>query len=76
MARGYEEIARPYVSTAQELPPGGVDGYAPRSALAIRLRTALMRAMTRWPMRPFLERQFAKAGDIALPDYREPCQAG
>jgi hypothetical protein len=34
-----------------------------------------MRAMTRWPMRPILERQFAKAGDIALPDYTT-CQAG
>jgi 2-polyprenyl-6-methoxyphenol hydroxylase-like FAD-dependent oxidoreductase len=71
----YEEIARPYVKTAQELPPGGVNGYAPRSALAIRLRTASMRAMTRWPMRPILERQFAKAGDIALPDYAA-CQTG
>jgi 2-polyprenyl-6-methoxyphenol hydroxylase-like FAD-dependent oxidoreductase len=72
----YEEIARPYVTTAQELPPGGVNGYAPRSALAIRLRTASMRAMTRWPMRPILERQFAKAGDIALPEYPAACQAG
>lgn len=71
----YEEVARPYVKTAQTLPPGGVNGYAPRSALAIRLRTASMRAMTRWPMRPILQRQFAKAGDIALPDYT-PCQAG
>ena len=71
----YERVARPYVTTAQELPPGGVNGYAPRSALAIRLRTASMRAMTHWPMRPILERQFAKAGDIALPDYAL-CQAG
>ena len=48
----------------------------PRAArLAIRLRTASMRAMTQWPMRPILERQFAKAGDIALPDYAT-CQAG
>ncbi len=72
----YEEIARPYVTRAQELPPGGVAGYAPRSAAAIRLRTASMRAMTRWPMRPILERQFAKAGDIALPDYPAVCQPG
>jgi 2-polyprenyl-6-methoxyphenol hydroxylase-like FAD-dependent oxidoreductase len=71
----YEVLARPYVATAQQLPPGGVNGYAPRSALAIRLRTASMRAMTRWPMRPILERQFAKAGDIALPDYAT-CQTG
>ncbi len=71
----YEHVARPYITTAQQLPPGGVNGYAPRSALAIRLRTASMRAMTHWPMRPILERQFAKAGDIALPDYTT-CQAG
>jgi 2-polyprenyl-6-methoxyphenol hydroxylase-like FAD-dependent oxidoreductase len=72
----YEEIARPYVATAQELPPGGVNGYAPQSRAAIWLRTASMRAMTRWPMRPILERQFAKAGGIALPDYPAFCSAG
>jgi 2-polyprenyl-6-methoxyphenol hydroxylase-like FAD-dependent oxidoreductase len=65
----YEQVTRPYVATAQELPPGGVRGYAPNSALMIRLQAVSMRAMTRWPMRPILERQFAKAGDIALPDY-------
>ena len=65
----YEALARPYVATAQQLPPGGVNGYAPHSALTIRLRAVSMRVMTRWPMRPILERQFAKAGDIALPDY-------
>jgi 2-polyprenyl-6-methoxyphenol hydroxylase-like FAD-dependent oxidoreductase len=65
----YEQVTRPYVATAQELPPGGVGGYAPNSALLIRLQGMSMRAMTRWPMRPILERQFAKAGDITLPDY-------
>jgi 2-polyprenyl-6-methoxyphenol hydroxylase-like FAD-dependent oxidoreductase len=65
----YEQVTRPYVATAQELPPGGVGGYAPNSALLIRLQAMSMRAMTRWPMRPLLERQFAKAGDINLPDY-------
>lgn len=69
----YEQVLRPYVRTGQELPPGGIGGYAPRSALAIRLGALTMRSMTRWPMRPLLERQFAKAGDIDLPDY---CYAG
>lgn len=32
-----------------------------------------MRSTTRWPMRPILEKQFAKAGGIDLPDY---CFAG
>jgi 2-polyprenyl-6-methoxyphenol hydroxylase-like FAD-dependent oxidoreductase len=66
----YEQVMRPYVGTAQQLPPGGVSGYAPGSALGIRLRNLSMRWMTRWPIRPVLARQFGKAADIALPDYR------
>jgi 2-polyprenyl-6-methoxyphenol hydroxylase-like FAD-dependent oxidoreductase len=65
----YEEIMRPYVAQAQRLPPGGVAGFAPSSAFAIRMRAASMRMMTRWPMRPLLARQFAKADDITLPSY-------
>lgn len=60
---------RPYVTQGQELPPGGAKGYAPSSALAIRLRDLSMRSMSRWPMRNLLAAQFAKAGAIALPDY-------
>jgi 2-polyprenyl-6-methoxyphenol hydroxylase-like FAD-dependent oxidoreductase len=67
--RSYDRVMRPYVDQAQELPPGGAKGYAPSSALAIRLRAASMRSMTRWPMRNVLAAQFAKAGNIALPDY-------
>jgi 2-polyprenyl-6-methoxyphenol hydroxylase-like FAD-dependent oxidoreductase len=66
----YEQIMRPYVKTSQELPPGGAGGYAPNSAFAIRLRAMSMRWMGRWPMRPILAKQFAKAGDIELPDYQ------
>jgi 2-polyprenyl-6-methoxyphenol hydroxylase-like FAD-dependent oxidoreductase len=65
----YEQVLRSYVSGAQKLPPGGVRGYAPMGALDIRLRSASMRWMTRWPLRPLIARQFAKAGDIALPAY-------
>jgi len=65
----YEQICRPYVTQAQELPPGGVGGYAPRTATMIRLRTLSMAMMSRWPMRPILQRQFDKAGDIDLPSY-------
>ncbi|MFI9366213.1 FAD-dependent monooxygenase [Kitasatospora sp. NPDC053057] len=71
----YEELMRPYVARAQELPPGGVQGYAPNSALMIRLRAASMRWMGRWPLRSILAAQFAKAGDIALPDYPLPARA-
>lgn len=65
----YESILRPYVTRSQQLPPGGVKGFAPTSALAISLRAASMRWMGRWPVRPLLAGQFAKAGDITLPDY-------
>ena len=65
----YEQIMRPYVTRGQQLPPGGVSGYAPRSRAAIALRAASMRMMTHWPVRPLLAAQFGKAGDIDLPDY-------
>ncbi len=68
----YERVMRPYVSRAQQLPPGGASGYAPSSSLAIRLRAASMRSMTRWPMRNLLAAQFAKASDVTLPDYAHP----
>jgi 2-polyprenyl-6-methoxyphenol hydroxylase-like FAD-dependent oxidoreductase len=67
--RGYEQVLRPYVASAQKLPPGGVKAFAPSSALEIRLRTATMRWMTRWPMKQIIAKQFDKAGDVVLPDY-------
>ncbi|MFF4160198.1 FAD-dependent monooxygenase [Streptomyces sp. NPDC001678] len=67
--RKYDEVMRPYISQAQQLPPGGASGYAPSSALAIGLRNLSMRAMHHWPMKNLMAAQFAKAGDIALPEY-------
>ncbi|MFE7117294.1 FAD-dependent monooxygenase [Streptomyces sp. NPDC057654] len=67
--RRYDEVMRPYVTQAQQLPPGGAAGFAPSSRFGIRLRDLSMRQMTRWPMRRLLAAQFAKAGDIALPEY-------
>ncbi|MEU8520677.1 FAD-dependent monooxygenase [Streptomyces sp. NPDC048577] len=67
--RHYDEVMRPYVRQAQRLPPGGASGFAPSGRLGIRLRDLSMRQMTRWPMRNLLAAQFAKAGDIALPEY-------
>jgi 2-polyprenyl-6-methoxyphenol hydroxylase-like FAD-dependent oxidoreductase len=68
----YDQIMRPYVSTAQKFPPGGVSGYAPNSALMIRMRAASMRMMGRWPVRNLVAKQFTKAADIDLPDYSQP----
>ncbi|MGK5637511.1 FAD-dependent monooxygenase [Streptomyces sp. URMC 126] len=66
----YDRVMRPYVDRAQELPPGGAAGYAPSSALGIRLRNLSMRQMNRRPLRNLLAAQFAKAGYIDLPDYQ------
>ena len=66
----YEIRMRPYVKQGQELPPGGVDGYAPMSKLRIGLGWASMRWSQRWPMRPMMERVFSKADAIDLPEYK------
>jgi 2-polyprenyl-6-methoxyphenol hydroxylase-like FAD-dependent oxidoreductase len=67
--RRYQERLRAYVAQAQQLPPGGVSGFAPTSAFMIRMRAVSMRWMTRWPMRPLIAGQFRKADAIELPSY-------
>jgi 2-polyprenyl-6-methoxyphenol hydroxylase-like FAD-dependent oxidoreductase len=67
--RRYEEVLRPYVTSAQKLPPGGVGAFAPTRPLDIRLRQASMRLMLRWPFKQLIAARFDKAGDITLPDY-------
>ncbi|RKE23170.1 FAD-dependent monooxygenase [Streptomyces sp. TLI_171] len=65
----FQQQMQPYAATAQQLPPGGVRGYAPGSAAMIALRAASMRWMTRWPLRRIMEAQAAKASEVELPDY-------
>jgi 2-polyprenyl-6-methoxyphenol hydroxylase-like FAD-dependent oxidoreductase len=65
----YQNEMRDYVKQCQTLPGGGVKGFAPNSALTIRLRDLSMRMMTRWPMRALIARQFQKADAITLKDY-------
>src|SRR4051794_37986290 len=55
---------------AQQLPPGGVTEYAPKSRLRIVLGWASMRWSQRWPMRILMDRIFSKADAIDLPEYR------
>lgn len=68
--RAYEQIMRPYVREGQQLPPGGIGGFAPISQLAIAARTLSTRLMVRWPFRPLVQRLvFSHAEAIDLPDY-------
>ena len=60
---------RDYVTQCQTLPPGGIKGFAPNSALMIRMRNLSMGMMTRWPMRALIAKQFQKADAITVKDY-------
>lgn len=65
----YQAEMKDYVAKALELPPGGVKGYAPNSALMIRLRNLSMRMMMRWPMKQMVAKQFQKSDGIVLKNY-------
>ena len=66
----YHDEMRDYARLCQALPGGGIKGFAPGSALAIRLRDLSMSMMTRWPLRALAAGQFTKAATLALKDYR------
>jgi 2-polyprenyl-6-methoxyphenol hydroxylase-like FAD-dependent oxidoreductase len=65
----YQAEMKDYVAKALELPPGGVNGYAPNSVLMIRLRNLSMSMMTRWPMKQLVAKQFQKSDGIVLKHY-------
>jgi 2-polyprenyl-6-methoxyphenol hydroxylase-like FAD-dependent oxidoreductase len=65
----YEQLMRSHVAKSQQLPPGGVAGFAPTSATYIALRAKSMQMMTHWPMKNLITGQFAKANDLQLPHY-------
>jgi 2-polyprenyl-6-methoxyphenol hydroxylase-like FAD-dependent oxidoreductase len=65
----YQEQMAAYVEGGLQLPPGGMNAFAPKSRLMIRLRALSMRMMGVWPMKGILRRQFGKADAITLKDY-------
>ncbi|MBO0830949.1 MAG: FAD-binding monooxygenase, partial [Actinobacteria bacterium] len=65
----YQNEIRDYVKQCQTLPGGGIKGFAPDSALMIRMRNLSMSMMTKWPMRALVAGQFQKADAITLQDY-------
>jgi hypothetical protein len=61
---------RPYVRQGQELPPGGLAGYVPRSRLAIRLHVLATRLMVSRPFTGLAKKMFfSKSDAIDLPAY-------
>jgi 2-polyprenyl-6-methoxyphenol hydroxylase-like FAD-dependent oxidoreductase len=65
----YQQEMAAYVAAGLELPPGGVKGYAPQTALMIRMRSLSMGMMNHWPMRQMIAKQFQKADAITLKAY-------
>jgi 2-polyprenyl-6-methoxyphenol hydroxylase-like FAD-dependent oxidoreductase len=68
----YQDEMRTYVAECQELPPGGMNGFAPKSRAMIGMRNLSMRLMTAWPVRNLLAKQFQKSDGITLKDYSRP----
>jgi 2-polyprenyl-6-methoxyphenol hydroxylase-like FAD-dependent oxidoreductase len=65
----YQDEMRDYVKQCQTLPGAGMKGFAPDSALMIRMRNLSMAMITRWPVRALIAKQFQKADTITLKDY-------
>ncbi|MFF5172986.1 FAD-dependent monooxygenase [Micromonospora sp. NPDC000089] len=66
----YEAALRGHVRRCQQLPGGGISGFLPARAAAIRMRDFSIRAITSRPLRPLARRAFfAKADGLTLPEY-------
>lgn len=65
----YTRALRPFVETAQELPPGGLKGITPRTRAGIAASRALLRVVTARPVRPLMTRMISRTENYVLPDY-------
>ena len=69
----YESEMRDYVTAAQKQPPGGVNGFLPRTKYAIRMRNLMMRALPHLPGRQYLMGGIDKAATmVTLKNYTVP----
>ncbi|MGW4741818.1 FAD-dependent monooxygenase [Nocardia xishanensis] len=65
----YEEVLRPFVAKAQELPPGGLRSMTPKTRFGIRVGHAVSRLMTTKVMKPLMMRMLTATESYELPDY-------
>jgi 2-polyprenyl-6-methoxyphenol hydroxylase-like FAD-dependent oxidoreductase len=65
----YEAELRAYATRCQKLPPGGIGGMLPNSALALWLGRRLTRIMVATPLRKLYAMQDRKADAFTLKDY-------
>jgi 2-polyprenyl-6-methoxyphenol hydroxylase-like FAD-dependent oxidoreductase len=71
----YDDALRGYVKQCQDLPPGGIGGFLPRTRTAIWLRNQSMKMMSAWPWRGLMARTFQKADAITLKEYTGASEA-
>ncbi|MFJ2033116.1 FAD-dependent monooxygenase [Streptosporangium sp. NPDC087985] len=65
----YEREMRDFVRQSQKLPPGGVNGFVPRSQLAIRMRNLSIRTLPHLPWAGLIEKAVNRSDAITLKDY-------
>ncbi|MFG1797409.1 FAD-dependent monooxygenase [Nocardia sp. NPDC049149] len=65
----YEEVLRPFIAKAQELPPGGLKAMTPQSAFGIRVGQTLSKLMTAKVMKPLMMKMMTKTEFYELPNY-------
>ncbi|WP_431954923.1 FAD-dependent monooxygenase [Nocardia lijiangensis] len=65
----YEEVLRPFVAKAGELPPGGLRAMTPKTRLGIRAGRAVARLMTAKVMKPLMMRMLTATESYELPAY-------
>lgn len=65
----YEEVLRPFIAKAHELPPGGLRAMTPKTRFGIRAGATMTKVMTSRAMRPLMMKALAKTEEYDLPDY-------
>jgi 2-polyprenyl-6-methoxyphenol hydroxylase-like FAD-dependent oxidoreductase len=66
----YQRVLQPYAKAAMELPPGGINGFAPSTRTMIWLRAQSMKLMNHWPWSAMMRKIANRADAITLPDYK------
>ncbi|GLX02360.1 FAD-dependent monooxygenase [Microtetraspora sp. NBRC 16547] len=65
----YEREMRAFVKQNHKLPPGGVNGFVPKSELAIRMRNLSIKLTPHMPWAGLIEKAVSRADAITLKDY-------
>ncbi|MET8046002.1 FAD-dependent monooxygenase [Streptosporangium sp. NPDC005286] len=65
----YEREMRDFVQQSQKLPPGGVNGFVPKTRSVIRLRNLSIRLLPHMPWAGLVERMAGRSDAITLKNY-------